>query len=77
MVSKAEFILNEALSLTPSERATIAHCLISSIDEPAMEDVEQEWIELAQKRLSELENNEVKAVSWKDLKQKIRASYNA
>ena len=52
----------------------IAHCLISSIDEPTEENVEKEWLELAQKRLNELENEEVEPVSWEEIKERIRTS---
>ena len=55
MTSKAEFILNEALSMSPAERSTIAHCLITSLDQPHDKNVDAEWIEVAQKRLAELE----------------------
>ena len=72
MASKVEFLLNEALSMSPTEKAMIVHCLISSMDEPTEENVDKEWLKLAEKRLSELENNEVTPVSWNDLKQKVR-----
>ena len=72
MTSKVESVLNEALSMSPSERAMVAHCLISSIDEPADENVEQEWLTLARKRLAELESGEVKPVTWDELKRRIR-----
>jgi len=58
--------------MNPTDKAMIAHCLISSMDAPAEENVDQEWINLAEKRLSELENNEVTPVSWDDLKHKVR-----
>jgi toxin ParE1/3/4 len=72
MGTKAEVILSEALSMSPAERARIAHCLISSLDQPAEKNVDEEWLELAEKRLSELESGRVKPVTWEALKQKIR-----
>ena len=72
MTTKADFILNEALSMSPAERAKLAHCLISSLDQPQDKNVDTEWIELAQKRLAELENGSVQPVSWATVKQKIR-----
>jgi len=71
MTTKADFILNEALSMSPAEKAKIAHCLISSLDQPADENVDAQWIKLAQKRMAELENDSVKPVSWESIKQKI------
>ena len=34
--------------------------------------IDQEWLKLAQKRIVELNNNEVIPVSWNYLKQKVR-----
>ena len=72
MTSKADFILNEALSMTPAERAMVAHCLISSLDQPKDKNVDAEWIKLAQQRLADLENGGVKPVSWESIKQRAR-----
>jgi putative addiction module component (TIGR02574 family) len=72
MTTKADFILNEALSMSPAERAMLAHCLISSLDQPKDKNVDAEWIRLAQKRLVDLENGSVEPVSWESIKQKVR-----
>lgn len=44
MLTKTDFLLNEALSMSPSERAKIAHCLISSLDVPEETSVDEAWI---------------------------------
>ncbi len=72
MTSKADFILNEALSMSPADRAKLAHCLISSLDQPKDKNVDVEWIKLAQKRLVDLKIGRVKPVSWESIKQKTR-----
>jgi hypothetical protein len=36
MTTKSDFILNEALSMSPAEKARIAHCLISSLSQSAV-----------------------------------------
>jgi hypothetical protein len=46
--------------MSAAEKARIAHCLISSLDQPADENVDAQWIKLTQKRLAELENGSVK-----------------
>ena len=74
MTTKTDFLLNEALSMSPGERARIAHCLIHSLEEPSAENVEAEWIELAQKRLEELENGTVQPVSWEEIKKMVRVA---
>ena len=73
MITKSEFILNEALSMSPIERARIAHCLIHSLEEPSSESVDEQWIQLAQKRLEELEDGSVQTVSWEEIKKKVRS----
>ncbi len=73
MFTKSEFILNEALSMNSSERARIAHCLIHSLEEPSSESVDEQWFQLAQKRLEELENGTVQPVSWEEIKKKVRS----
>jgi hypothetical protein len=45
----------------------IARSLITSIDSPPEEDVESSWLELAQKRLSELDSGKVQAVTWESI----------
>lgn len=66
-----EHILNEAMNLRPSERAVIAQQLIHSlsIDE---DEIEQEWLNLAHKRLSDIKSNNVMPVTWAEIKEKIK-----
>lgn len=72
MSSKADFIIHEALSVNAEERARIAHCLISSLEEPAPENVDREWLALAEKRMAGVEDGSVETTTWSDLKMKIR-----
>lgn len=72
MTNKSEFILNEALSMSPEVRARMARCLIQSLETPPDESTDEKWIELAQKRLSELENGEIKPVTWEKIKKNVR-----
>ncbi len=71
-MKKAEFILNEALSMSPNDRAQIARCLIYSLDQSNEKNDDDEWVSLAEKRLEELENGSVIPVSWEDIKLKIK-----
>lgn len=72
MTTKSEFILNEALTMSPEERARMARCLIQSLESPSNENVDEKWVELAQKRLLELETGTVKPVSWEKIKGNVR-----
>lgn len=74
MTAKIDQILQDALTMTASEKAAIVRCLISSIDSPVEENVEQEWLLLASKRLAALESGKVKPVSWKEMKQKVKVT---
>ena len=71
MKHNAEHILNEAMSLKPSERAVIAQQLINSISQPE-DEIEQEWLTLAEQRFREIRSKKVKAVSWKEIKNRIK-----
>ncbi len=58
--------------LNAKEKATLAHCLISSLEKKQDEGVEQAWGELAEKRFSDLITGQVEPVSWNDLKKEIQ-----
>ena len=54
MTTKSEFILNEALTLSPEERPIIARGLNQSLQTAPDESDKEKWVELAQKRLEKL-----------------------
>ncbi len=58
-------------NLSSDERALVARCLISSLEEKHDDCVDQAWGELAQKRISELDSGAVKGVPWSEIKRKI------
>jgi endonuclease YncB( thermonuclease family) len=58
--------------LNAKEKATLAHCLISSLETKQDEGVEQAWGELAEKRFSDLITGKVEPVSWNDLKKELQ-----
>lgn len=45
---------NMALSLSPLERARLADLMIESLDAAPLTDVDQAWIDLAQRRADEI-----------------------
>lgn len=65
-------VLESAKSLSSSEKAMLAHCLISSLDAVHDEDVEDAWIKLAEQRFKQLESGEVQGIPWIELKKEIR-----
>ena len=70
-MTQLESILNKAMSLRPSDRALLAQKLINSLsfDE---DDIEQQWLALAEKRYKELYNQSVKSTGWDEIKSSIK-----
>ncbi len=74
MTTKSEFLLGEALSMSPDERARLARCLIQSLEKaPSVENIDEQWIRLAQKRLAELEDGSVQPLTWEEIKEEVRS----
>lgn len=69
---KIKQVIESIKELSADERALVAHCLISSLDKAHDDDVEKAWLDLAEKRFSELESGVVKGVSWEALKKDIK-----
>jgi len=65
-------VIENIKDLSPDERALVAHCLISSLESRQDEGVDEAWAELSEKRLIELKSGEVKGVSWRDIKNKVK-----
>ncbi|MFA5016843.1 MAG: addiction module protein [Methylobacter sp.] len=65
-------VLENAKHLNITERALVAHCLISSLETRQDEGVEQAWAELAELRYQELVSGKVESVSWDDIKKDVK-----
>ena len=72
MPDKMKWILENIKTLSPHEKATLAHCLISSLDDVNEENVDNAWIEIAESRFAQLEAGAVKSVSWEEIKLKLK-----
>lgn len=64
-------VIGNIEELTSDEKALVAHCLISSLEEKHDESVDNAWANLAEKRFSELETGIVKGVSWHEIKNEV------
>ena len=62
MSDRGTEILNEALSLPPTERAEIAERLLSSLDIPDRQRIDALWAREAEDRLDAYERGEIKAI---------------
>lgn len=70
-------VFSEALTsikkLSNDEKALMAHCLISELENKFDNGVDEAWAQLAQQRFDELQSGQVKAVSWDKIKQSVIA----
>jgi putative addiction module component (TIGR02574 family) len=72
MTDKSQAIVEQALKLSPTERAEVAEKLIVSLDEVPDTDVEQAWQEEIQKRLRQIDRGEVKTIPWEEVQRRLR-----
>lgn len=72
MSGKMKDVIASIKELTPHERATLAHCLISSLDAVNEQGVDDAWSDVAEQRFAQLLSGEVKALTWDEIKQGIK-----
>ncbi len=73
MSASLEQVFKDVNYLTTGEKALVAHCLIDSLDTEQDDSVDSAWVELAERRFTELVSGEVKAVSWGEIKQQLKS----
>jgi putative addiction module component (TIGR02574 family) len=59
-------IVNQALSLSASERANIAQLLIQSLE--TSESYEEEWLDTVEQRRADILSGKVTPIKWNELK---------
>lgn len=72
MTDKTQAIVEQALKLSPTERADVAEQLLASLDEVFDSDVEKAWQEEVQQRLQQIERGEVKTIPWEEVQRRLR-----
>ena len=72
MTDKTQVIVEQALKLSPTERADVAEQLLASLDETLDSDVEKAWQEEVQQRLQQVERGEVKTIPWEEVQRRLR-----
>ena len=68
-------VIENIKDLTTDKKALVAHCLISLLEtkyDDDVDDVDDAWADLAEKRFSELSSDEVQGVSWDEIKNNIK-----
>ena len=71
MTSRTTELLQEALALSPDERAEMAEGLLSSLDTPITRRIEDLWADEAEDRLDAFERGEIKTVPAKEVFEQI------
>ena len=74
MVSTSlEKIRSEALTLSESERAELAHNLVASLDGPSDPDVEKAWDAEILRRLAEIDSGTANLIDREEFSRRLRA----
>jgi putative addiction module component (TIGR02574 family) len=68
----ARKILDEALELSPEERADLAYELISSLDGPPDPDAEEAWAKEIERRARRYLAGESPGIPWEDVLERLR-----
>lgn len=77
MSGKGQRLLEEALTLPPTERADLAATLLDSLDEGGDEGVEKAWAEEIQRRVEDVESGRVKPIPWSEARERLLQLRNA
>jgi len=66
-----ESIIEEALKKGKNERAKIAEVLISSLHEPYSKEIEEAWQKEIEKRMKQIDSDEVQCLSWEKVRSRL------
>jgi len=68
-------VFEEALSLPSDERVSLVEKLLTSLNLPIQEEIDQWWAEEAERRVSQIEQGEVELIPGNEVFAKIRRKY--
>lgn len=74
MSARLDQVIENTKKLSSHERATLARCLIFSLEQQHDEDVDAAWADLTDRRAHEIESGTVEAISWDDIKNRLMHS---
>ena len=61
----------EVFDLSPESRATLAGLLLESLEPPPDQDVEQSWLQEAERRWAEIERGDVETIPWEEVRARL------
>lgn len=67
-------LINEAVALPLEQRALVVESLLNSLN-PADSDIENQWLDVANKRLSEVRSGKVETVDGQAVFDKVKQKY--
>ncbi len=76
MNTESQNLLQIALKLPDNDRAELAASLFHSLDSTTETDSEQRWESELQRRISQIDQNEVELVSWESLMREMNNRKN-
>lgn len=71
MTAQTQEVLNQALNLSPVERAELIEQLFASFDFPAHDDVDSLWAAEVEERIDAYDQSKMKALPIRDVFKKI------
>lgn len=72
MAVRSAQILKDALSLSPTERATLVERLLASLDSPDRQQIDALWAQEVEDRIEAFERGEIPTIAAKDVFGEIR-----
>ena len=75
MLTVSEKITNEVLSLTSEERLFLVDKIIRSLNLPISSDIDRLWAKESERRLKELQNNQVEELDGEQVFRELRKKY--
>ncbi|WP_133471362.1 addiction module protein [Paraglaciecola marina] len=71
MSDALKVMLENIEQLSSKEKALAAHCLLTAMNSKSDDNVDADWLKLAESRSADLESDKVKGLSWEEIKSEI------
>lgn len=75
MSRSAQEVLEEALHLNESERASVAGALIESLHVEPQEGVDEAWEQVIERRVRELEAGTAETIPWSEVRARLFSGF--
>lgn len=77
MTRSTRQILDEALKLSPDERAVIVADLMVSLERESDPEVEAAWVQEIHERLNRIDSGADQPIPWEEARARLRAKFSA